>query len=122
MMTEAEVIEACLIAASQAGGRLFRNNVGAGTLQNGKYMRWGLANSSHALNQIIKSSDLIGIKPVLIKENMVGKIIGQFWAIECKKSGWKYTGSEHQAAQKRWLDLIIELGGCAEFNSGEKIL
>lgn len=107
------------INASKLGWRLWRNNVGAGKVD-GKFMRWGLCNDSAILNQQFKSSDLIGIRPVVITQNMVGTTIGQFVSIEVKRPGWRFSGSDREMAQKRWIDMINKLGGLAFFtNKGD---
>jgi len=103
------------LEASVAGARLWRNNNGAAKTAEG-YIRFGLANTSSAINKIIKSSDLIGIKPVLITPAHVGKTIGQFLCREIKRRGWKFNPkSEREQAQLRWIQLIASLGGDAAF-------
>lgn len=103
------------MAASKKGVKLFRNNVGAGTLDNGSFVRWGICNDSAALNAKMKSSDLIGIKPVLITPEMVGHRVGQFIAREVKRPGWKYSGSKREEAQMKFIQYIVAMGGNARF-------
>lgn len=110
---ESDVSNVARLDASYAGGRLFRNNVGAGTLLNGSFLRWGLANDSERMNKQIKSADLIGIKPIRITADMVDTTIGQFWSFEVKRLDWKYKGTDHEQAQMRWAELVNSLGGCA---------
>lgn len=106
--------------ASDKGCRLWRNNVGATTTNTGSYIRFGLANDSPEMNSIIKSSDLIGIRPVVITEDLVGKKIGQFLCREVKKPGWKFDAREKRdTAQLRWIQLIQSLGGDASFAAQE---
>jgi len=106
------------IEASRRGARLWRNNVGAGALDNGQFIRWGLANESKAMNQAVKSADLIGVLPVLITPEHVGTTIGQFWSVEMKRPGWRYTGTGREAAQMKWAEIVTSLGGRAEFSTG----
>jgi len=120
LKSEYEVSEAVRVAASVKGWRLWRNNVGAGVLNNGKFVRWGLANSSAMENAHVKSADLIGIRPVVITPNMIGQTIGQFVSIETKKEGWVFNDEQpHEIAQDTWRRLIVSLGGLAIFSTGE---
>lgn len=110
---------------ARAGGRVWRNNVGAtpakcpacGMRQ--QPVRYGLCNDSAQLNEQYKSSDLIGAVPFVIKPEHVGATVARFVSVECKRPGWRYTGSEHEAAQLRWLTMIAQLGGVAYFSTGE---
>ena len=117
--SESHVQSLIKIEASRKGARLFRNNVGATVMPDGSFIRYGLANESAAINRVIKSSDLIGIKPVLITIDMVGLTIGQFISREVKHSEWEYTGTDREKAQLRWLELILSFGGDAAFVTGE---
>jgi hypothetical protein len=103
---EAAVMDAQLLACGNAGVRAWRNNVGAGKLENGNFLRWGLANETAAQNAILKSSDLIGITPT-----------GRFWARETKRPGWVFTGTPREVAQLNFINLINILGGDAAFTT-----
>ena len=116
---EARVQDEARLLASKMGWRLFRNNVGVLKDERGVPVRYGICNDSPAMNKRIKSSDLIGIRPVVITPDMVGTTIGQFVAREVKKAGWKYKGTEHEVAQLAFGTLIIGLGGDFRFWSGE---
>jgi hypothetical protein len=119
-MDEAAVQARVRLVASQSGARLWRNNVGAGTLQNGSYIRWGLANDSTALNKVVKSGDLIGINPVLITPEHVGRTLGVFCSREIKREGWRYNpNNARERAQQAWIDLVVSLGGDAAFTTGD---
>ena len=116
---ESRVQDEARLLASKMGWRLFRNNVGVLKDERGVPVRYGIANDSPAMNKRIKSSDLIGIRPVVITPDMVGSTIGQFVAREVKKAGWKYKGTEHEQAQLAFGTLIIGLGGDFKFYNGE---
>jgi len=120
--SESAVQSLVRLEASRLGARLWRNNVGAGYLDNASFIRWGLANDSDRINKQIKSSDLIGIRPVLIGPEHIGRTLGVFLSREVKAAGWHYTGTERERAQLRWLELINSLGGDAAFATGEGTL
>jgi len=118
---------------ARAGGLIWRNNVGATPkvvyahcpkcqfdfeVQQ-RIIRYGLANDSHQLNDVFKSSDLIGVMPRLITQEMVGAVIGQFLAIECKKPSWNYTGKGRELAQQAYLSLCASKGAIAQFSTGD---
>jgi len=120
--SEAAIQTRIRLEASRNGTRLWRNNVGAGVLDSGVFIRFGLANETKQMNDHIKSADLIGIRPVLIEPHHVGKTIGQFVSREVKAEGWKYRGTKREEAQLRWAMLIASMGGDACFANGEGTL
>lgn len=107
------------LEASRLGIKLLRNNVGVLQDARGVPVRYGLANESHSVNAAVKSSDLIGWRPVLITQQHVGQVIGQFVSRECKRPGWKYSGTDREKAQLAWLTLVASGGGDASFCTGE---
>lgn len=114
--SEAAVQARVRVAASAAGMRLWRNNVGAfHDDARGIHVRFGLANDSKQVNDVIKSADLIGIRPRTIVQADVGRCIGQFVSLECKNADWKYTGTDRERAQEAWAALVTSLGGIARF-------
>jgi len=113
--TEGAVQTDLKLAASRIGANLWRNNNGADTLSNGLFMRWGLGNDSKNINDEFKSSDLIGITPVMVTPRHVGRIVGIFTAIEVKRGGWSWSGNERELAQWKYLQLVNSKGGFATF-------
>lgn len=118
--SEAGVLSRTKLALSKQGGRAWRNNVGGVDPADPPttYLRYGLANESPEQNKVLKSSDLIGIRPRIIAPTDVGKLIGQFWARECKHPGWRYTGTDREKAQLSFINLVNRLGGDAAFTNG----
>lgn len=115
-MSESAVQAAVRLEYARRGYRLFRNNVGVLVDQTGRPVRYGLANDSAALNQRLKSSDLIGWRPVVVTLGHIGLTIAQFVSLEIKPPGWHLTpGDKRAPAQKAWLDLVAGDGGEARF-------
>jgi hypothetical protein len=118
MTSEAYAQSQVRLEAPRRSFRLHRNNVGVLKDESGRPVRFGLANDSRQLNEVLKSSDLIGWRPVLITPEHVGRTIAQFVSIECKAPGWIYRGTDREKAQKQWLDLVNQDGGLGFFSTG----
>ena len=117
--SEARAQQEVRLNATRFGARLWRNNVGAYTPPEGGHVRYGLCNESQAMNKALKSSDLIGITPVVVPQRWVGYTVGIFTAIEVKRAGHKVTGKGREEAQMAYLELVSSLGGYAAFSTGE---
>jgi hypothetical protein len=102
------------LAATAKRWRLWRNNRGAAKTDSGSYIRFGLANDSKTIGDVLKSGDLIGWRPVIITADMVGKVLAQFVSVECKGSD-SHTDKERLEAQERWANLVNREGGYAVF-------
>ena len=107
---EHELQMAIRAEATEKGILLFRNNVGV-CVVDGRYIRFGLANDSKQLNQNLKSSDLIGIRPIIITPDHVGLMLGQFVAREVKLTTRRNQG------QTNFINLINNNGGDACYAS-----
>lgn len=114
--SEAYVDSVMMLEAADKNILLMRNNVGAYQDATGRMVRYGFANESKEQNKRMKSSDRIGIKPVLITPSMVGSTIGQFVARETKKEAWTgKTLNAHEQAQFNFLVLALLYGADACF-------
>jgi hypothetical protein len=95
---ETAVLRACMLAATAAGARVWRNNTGVLLDSNRRPVRFGLC---------VGSSDLIG----LTRD-------GRFLAIECKRG----RGGVVTPEQTQFLDTIRAMGGVAILaRSGEDV-
>jgi hypothetical protein len=94
---------------------MWRNQSGACYDETGRLIRYGLANDSAQLNKRIKSSDLIGITPVVITQQMVGQTMGVFTAVEVKHPGWTRPTNDRERAQEAFIRLVTEKGGLGGF-------
>lgn len=115
MISEAQIQQAIRLAAPNLGIYLWRNNSGAMIDNNGRAVRYGLGNDSHKINKHMKSSDLIGITPVLITEKHIGQTLGVFTSVEVKREGWVKPTNERDRAQEQWLRIIVGAGGIGFF-------
>jgi len=115
MTSEAAVQANIRLQAAKDGLILWRNNSGALPDTNGRVVRFGLGNDSSAVNKNYKSSDLIGIRPVIVTPNMVDTVLGQFVSIEVKPPGWRRDN--RTAAQEAWIRQVMHWGGVGGFAS-----
>ena len=79
--------------------RVFRNNVGALALPNGRWLQYGLCAGS---------SDLIGLRSVTITPEMVGQQVAIFVALEGKQVN-RYGNAD----QRNFIAMVKMLGGRA---------
>lgn len=78
--------------------RLWRNQVGVAKHE-GRVVRYGLA---------VGSSDLIGIRAVTITPAHVGRVLGQFAAVEIKTDSGRLS-----TEQILWAECVSRWGGLA---------
>lgn len=95
-MSERDIQKSIRLKHSKGRCRLFNNDNGMATLQDGKKITYGLAKSS---------PDLIGWLTVKITPEMVGKDVAIFCGIEVKMPR-KHPTSE----QRRFLELLESVG------------
>ena len=117
MNNESSVQQYIQLTAPEEQTILMRNNSGALKDLTGRIVRYGLGNVSKKQNDTIKSSDLIGIRTITITQEMVGKQVGVFTAIEVKSSDWKMgkKPTAREKAQQNFLDWVFMRGGMAGF-------
>lgn len=114
--SESATSRECELISARYGQRLWRNNSGALKNEDGMMVRYGLGNTSARLNSVMKSSDYIGIKTLLIQPHHVGTKIGQFVAIEMKKPNWHLTPSDKRGqAQATFGAVVTNAGGLFSF-------
>lgn len=120
--SESAAQAAVVLEASRKGIYLWRNNVGVLPDETGRPVRYGLANVSAAQNKVLKSADLIGVRPRVVRAEHVGQTWGIFTSREIKRPGWHYTGTGREPAQLAWANLILACGGDAGFATGRGTL
>jgi len=118
MKNEATISDENKLYISCLNGKLWRNNCGVAFREDGVPVRFGLGNESQKTHDVFRSSDQIGILPVVITPDMVGNTVGVFVAVEDKKSDWTYTNTKHHRCQKNFLDQVKRLGGIGVFATG----
>lgn len=89
LIPESTILAEAQLAATAAGARVWRNNVGLLYTQDGRPVRVGL---------VPGSADLIGLTAT-----------GRFLAIECKRP----QGGRVSKEQQHWLDFVTGMGGLA---------
>jgi hypothetical protein len=118
-MSEAAVQQEIRLEAARRSTPLLRNNNGACYDDRGRLVRYGLGNDSSKINKVFKSSDLIGIYPIMITPEMVGSVVGQFFAVEVKPTTWQYRATdERAAAQWAFGQWVQRHGGRFTFARG----
>lgn len=99
-MSETKILKEIQLLISKLGGRLWRNNCGYLQAKDGRWVKFGVSNPG--------GSDGIGFKPTLITQEMVGKTIAIFLAIEIKKDEGILS-----TEQIKFIDAVNKSGGIA---------
>lgn len=100
MSSETEIRKRIQVLLSENGCTMWRNNTGSLLNSKGIPVKFGLC---------VGSSDLIGLSPVLITKDMVGKTLAVFTAIEIKTEHGKAATNK----QKIFIQHVIDSGGIA---------
>ncbi len=99
-MREGELIRRIMLAESERGTRLWRNNCGALQDKDGRWVKYGVCNPG--------GSDLLGFTPYIVLASDVGRTLAIFTAIEAK------TGTLNPTAeQAAFLRAVEKAGGIA---------
>jgi hypothetical protein len=93
------------LVAPRLGARLLRNNSGRFQDKTGRWVHFGLGNSGQPTNS--GSSDLIGPTTIVITQEMVGREMAIFTAVEAK------AGSPVTEEQTAFLKMVRDRGGIA---------
>lgn len=126
---EGEVQRELRLEAARHGKYLFRNNRGAGRMESGNYVRYGLANDSKKLGDAVKSGDLIGAETIFVTMEMVleavsqglpGYKVARFLSAETKRRNWKWSGTLEEIAQLKWAVTVNAWGGRALITNDPK--
>lgn len=96
-VAETNILKQVMLKASEAGMKLFRNNVGLFTTDSGDKVRTGLHKGSH---------DLIGWTEQEITPEMVGQKVAVFTSIEIKTPKGRVSKE-----QQNWLEQVRRAGG-----------
>jgi hypothetical protein len=112
-ISEAIISKENRLDAANKNMYLFRNNRGAGRMESGNYVRYGLANESKKLGDSVKSADLVGWEPFIILPEHVGYRVARFLSVETKAGDWKFSGTLEEMAQVKWAALVNAEGGRA---------
>lgn len=99
-MKEINIQRLIQLELSNAGVITFRNNCGQYKTQDGYVIRYGVGNPG--------GSDLIGIVPTVITQDMVNQTLGVFAAIEVKTPKGRPTKD-----QLNFIEVILQNGGIA---------
>lgn len=102
MSEESKIGDDVQLAATDTGARIFRNQVGLFYTITGTPVKIGM----------VGMSDYIGWRPVIITQDMVGKTIAQFLAIETK-TPTGHTQKERLKKQLNFIEVVNESGGKA---------
>ena len=110
--SEHEIQQRIRLACGRGPVRLWRNNTGALVDQQGRFVRFGLCKGS---------SDLIGLRSLVVTPEMVGQRIAQFVALEIKSPQGVVSPE-----QKAFLQLVRQLGGlgavCRSIEQAQAVL
>lgn len=110
------------LAANLQGCRLLKNNTGVAYDKNDRPIFFGLGNDKKKKKgdkNVIRTPDWVGWHNMVITEEMVGKTVPVFMAIDAKKLGFKHKESYHintrEYGQNNFFQRVINANGIAGF-------
>jgi len=127
--TESDLMKTIQLRASENGSRLFRNNTGKAwmgkcikithsgvakvepgdvVVKFARFVEFGLS---------VGGGDLVGITPIIITPEMVGRTFGQFTNIECKDPEGKGVIKEEQ---QNFHEQMLNLGAISGIVKSEE--
>lgn len=111
-MSEASIQNRILLALSEAGATVFRQNTGMGYVGEVTRLRDGsvLIKNPRPLHAGLckGSSDIIGMVPVVVTDEMVGQTLARFVAVEVKDARGRPSPE-----QTRFIDHALAQGAAA---------
>lgn len=121
--SESTISQKLLALASACNVWLGRNNIGAFKDKDNRWVRFGHDNTSPKRHKKIRSIDYLGITPVVITQEMVGKTLGVFTAVEFKDSSFEgQPRDERERAQLTYINFVKANYGFAGFANSEDSL
>lgn len=109
------------LRANKLGCRLLRNNTGVAYDQHERPIFFGLGNTGKKKIGDDRTPDWVGWHNTVITQEMVGKTLPVFTAIDAKKAGfknkekWPVRSTEH--GQNEFFKKVIKANGLAGFAS-----
>lgn len=114
MTSEKRIEQETMLRVQDFGGVVFKNNTGTAfrgekRTMNGKMILTNLQFIKYGLD--VGSADLIGVLPVTVTPDMVGKKIGVMLSIEMKKD--KFGSYRATGEQLQWMKFMKQMGAIA---------
>lgn len=98
-MSEKKIMQDIQVELSRLGARVFRNNIGLFETSDGRKIRTGLC---------VGSSDLIGWCSITVTQDMIGRQVAIFTAVEVKTETGRVTPE-----QENFIGAVRKSGGIA---------
>jgi hypothetical protein len=107
------------LRANELGCRLYKNNTGVAYNSENRPVFFGLGNEGKKGDDDIRTPDWIGWRNTIITQEMVGKSLPIFVAIDAKKVGFKqkiqYPVSSREHGQQKFFNIVDRFNGINGF-------